>query len=248
MRCEHVWLPMLSRKASVPFIFATVLLESLGIGIVIPILPDLIRRFSSDPDFVSKYLGYFMAAYALMQFIFSPILGRLADRFGRRPVLLSSIFGAAFTVATAYMADISDDTNRSANFGMIGAAFGIGFIIGTAIGGLISHWGPGAPFLAAAALNATNFLFGTFVLPESLALENRRPLVFTELNPFRSLIKVFTTPGILHAVWVFVLLSLAGNSHPSCTRISLPHLTTTLRQFGFRECPISSPDSFAQVR
>ena len=231
------------RKASVPFIFITVLLESLGIGIVIPILPDLIRRFSNDVDFVSKYLGYFMAVYALMQFVCSPILGRLADRFGRRPVLLSSMFGAsidyvimalapnltilfigrvisgmtgaAFSVATAYIADVSDDSNRSANFGMIGAAFGIGFIIGPAIGGLISHFGPSAPFIAAAVLNLLNFLFGYFVLPESLKPENKREIAFHQLNPFASLYKVFTTKGIMLFVWVFVLLFLAGNVHPA---------------------------------
>jgi DHA1 family tetracycline resistance protein-like MFS transporter len=231
------------RKASVPFIFATVLLESLGIGIIIPILPDLIRRFTLEPDYISKYLGYFMSVYALMQFVCSPILGRLSDRFGRRPVLLTSLFGSAFdyvimafapsllilfigrvisgmtgagaSVATAYMADISDDSNRSANFGMIGAAFGIGFIIGPAIGGLISHYGPSAPFLAAALLNALNFLFGYFVLPESLAPENRRPVAIHQLNPFGSLLKVFTTKGIFLFVWVFVLLFLAGNVHPA---------------------------------
>lgn len=234
---------MKARQASISFIFITVLLESLGIGIIIPILPDLIRRFSSDPDFVSKYLGYFMSVYALMQFVCSPVLGRLADRFGRRPVLLSSIFGAAidylimafapnltilfigrvisgmtgaaFTVATAYMADISDESNRSANFGLIGAAFGIGFIIGPAIGGGISHYGPEAPFIAAAVLNALNFFFGYFVLPESLKAENRREIAFHQLNPFGSLYKVFTTKGIQLFVWVFVLLFLAGNVHPS---------------------------------
>jgi DHA1 family tetracycline resistance protein-like MFS transporter len=234
---------MKARQASVVFICITVLLESLGIGIIIPILPDLIRRFSTDTDFVSKYLGYFMSVYALMQFVCSPILGRLADRFGRRPVLLSSIFGAAvdylimafapdltilfigriisgmtgaaFTVATAYMADISDESNRSANFGLIGASFGIGFIIGPAIGGVISHFGPSAPFMAAAALNALNFLFGYFVLPESLKPENRRELAFSQINPFKSLYKVFTTKGIQLFVWVFVLLFLAGNVHPA---------------------------------
>lgn len=129
--------------------------------------------------------------------------------------IISGMTGAAFTVATAYMADISDEKNRSANFGLIGAAFGIGFIVGPAIGGLISHWGPAAPFLAAAALNGLNSLFGAFVLPESLKPEDRRPIELSQLNPFRALYKVFTTPGILVYVWVYVFLYLAGNVHPS---------------------------------
>jgi MFS transporter, DHA1 family, tetracycline resistance protein len=231
------------RKASVPFIFATIFLDSLGIGIVLPILPDLIRRFASDPDFVSRYLGYFMSVYALMQFIASPVLGILSDRFGRRPILLSSLLGAgldylvmafapnlivlfigrlvsgltgaSFTVATAYMADISDDTNRSSNFGMIGAAFGLGFIVGPAIGGLMGQLGPTAPFMAAAALNLLNFVFGYFILPESLAPENRRSVDISKMNPFTSLKKVLAPSKISLLIWVYALLYLAGNSHPS---------------------------------
>ncbi len=234
---------MITRKASVPFIFATIFLDSLGIGIIMPILPDLLRRFSTDIGFVSKYLGFFISSYALMQFIFSPILGTLSDRFGRRPILLASLFGAAFdylimafapnllilfigrviagmtgasfTVATAYMADISDDTNRSANFGMIGAAFGLGFIVGPALGGIIGHYGASTPFIAAAVLNLLNFAFGYFVLPESLATENRRRVEVRKMNPFSSLAKAFTTPGIAMFVWVYILLYLAGNVHPS---------------------------------
>lgn len=231
------------RKASVPFIFATIFLDSLGIGIVLPILPDLIRRFNSDPTFVSHYLGYFMAVYALMQFIASPVLGSLSDRFGRRPVLLTSLLGAgldyfvmalapnlwilfagrlvsglsgaSFTVATAYMADISDDKTRSANFGMIGAAFGLGFIIGPAIGGVMGHYGHAAPFVAAGVLNLLNFLFGVFVLPESLKPELRRKIQFKKLNPFTSLAKVLSFKNIAILIWVYIILYLAGNSHPS---------------------------------
>lgn len=231
------------RKASVPFIFGTIFLDSLGIGIVLPILPDLIRRFNSNPEFVSHYLGYFMAVYALMQFVASPVLGSLSDRFGRRPILIFSLLGAgldylvmafapnltvlfigrlisgltgaSFTVATAYMADISDDSNRSANFGMIGAAFGLGFIVGPAIGGLMGHFGPTAPFVAAAVLNLLNFAFGYFVLPESLSAENRRKIEWKKLNPFTSLVKVFSHKNISILIWVYVLLYLAGNSHPS---------------------------------
>jgi DHA1 family tetracycline resistance protein-like MFS transporter len=144
-----------SKKASVHFVFITILLDSLGIGLLIPVLPDVIRRFGTDPTFVNDYYGYFISVYALMQFVASPILGALADRFGRRPILLFSLLGAgldyilmafaptlwilflgrvisgltgaSMTVASSYMADVSDDSSRSANFGLIGAAWGVGF-------------------------------------------------------------------------------------------------------------------------
>ena len=233
----------LSSSASVKFIFATILLDSVGLGLIIPILPDLIRRFSSDPVFISQYYGYFISSYALIQFLASPVLGSISDRFGRRPVLLTSLFGAgadylvmayapnlailfigriisgltgaSHTVASAYMADISDDSNRSANFGMIGAAFGIGFIIGPLLGGLLATIGPHACFIAAAAMNLANFLFGLFVLPESLAPEKRRHIELTRLNPFASLSIAFKSSAILPLIWVFVVFVFAGQVHPS---------------------------------
>jgi DHA1 family tetracycline resistance protein-like MFS transporter len=234
---------MKSKKASVQFIFATILLDALGIGILIPIMPDLIRRFSSDPSFVSHYFGYFISVYALMQFMASPFLGALSDRFGRRPILLVSLAGAvldyilmafapnltilfigrviagltgaSMTVATAYMADISDDKTRSANFGMIGAAFGLGFIIGPAIGGAVGSFGHEYPFLAAAGLNLLNFIFGLLILPESLPAELRRKVNFKSLNPFKSLAKILRpSPGLL-MLWVYMLFVLAGQVHPS---------------------------------
>lgn len=232
-----------TRAASVKFIFATIFLDALGIGIVIPILPDLIRRFSSDQTFVSQYFGYFIAVYALMQFLASPVLGAISDRYGRRPVLLGSLLGAGLdyivmayapnlvilfigrviagltgashTVATAYMADISDDSNRSKNFGMIGAGWGLGFIIGPVIGGLVGQMGPHACFIAAAGLNLLNFAFGLFVLPESLAVENRRKIVVARLNPFKSLFKILRASPILSFIWVYILLFLAGSVHQS---------------------------------
>lgn len=234
---------MLEKKARVRFIFATILLDALGIGLLVPILPDLIRHFSHDPGFISRYYGYFISAYALMQFLASPVLGSLSDRFGRRPILLVSLLGAgldylimalspqlwilfigrvisgltgaSMTVATAYMADISDDTNRSANFGMIGAGWGAGFVIGPALGGILGSWGWRWPFFAAAFLNLLNFAFGLFVLPESLPASLRRRVEWRRLNPFASLLKVMRPSPVLGLIWIYILIFLAGQVHPS---------------------------------
>ncbi|WP_413585298.1 TCR/Tet family MFS transporter [Bdellovibrio sp. HCB274] len=229
--------------ASVRFIFATIFLDALGIGVLIPVFPEVIRRFGHDPSFVNHYFGYFISVYALMQFVASPVLGSLSDRYGRRPVLLISLLGAgldyllmafaptlgilfagrivsgltgaSMTVASSYMADISDDSNRSANFGMIGAAFGLGFIVGPALGGLLGHYGHQAPFIAAAVFNLLNFAFGYFILPESLDEAHRRKIELKRLNPLQSLAKVLFRPGMRILVWLYLLLSLAGQSHGS---------------------------------
>ncbi|MCE9598845.1 MAG: MFS transporter, partial [Spirochaetia bacterium] len=207
-----------SNKANVWFIFTTILLDAIGIGLLIPVMPDILRRFTNDPVIVSEYYGYFIGAYAIMQFFASPVLGSLSDRFGRKSILLISLLGAgldyifmafaptltllfigriisgltgaSMTVASSYMADISDDKNRSANFGMIGAGWGVGFIAGPMLGGLLAGFGPTAPFLVAAMLNILNFLFGVFVLPESLSLANRRQIQIKNLNPFTSIVKI----------------------------------------------------------
>lgn len=227
----------------VRFIFITVVLEMMGVGLIIPVLPDVIRRFVSDPAELNHLFGYFVALYALMQFVASPVLGALSDRFGRRPVLLSSLFGAAvdylvmafatslpilfigriisgltgagMTVANSYMADISNDENRAANFGLIGAGFGIGFIAGPVLGGLLGHFSPVAPFIGAAVLNMINFLFGLFILPESLDEAHRRHLEYKKLNPLSSLFKLLSQSHILIYLVTFGLMVLAGSVHPS---------------------------------
>ncbi|MFN3455114.1 MAG: MFS transporter, partial [Pseudobdellovibrio sp.] len=181
--------------------------------------------------------------YALLQFVCAPVLGRLSDKYGRRPVLLLSLFGAgvdyifmafapnlallfvgrmiagisgaSFTVATAYLADISDDTNRAKNFGLLGAGFGLGFIIGPAIGGLVASHGLTYPFLIAACFNLINFMFGYFVLPESLPQSLRRNFKISELNPFNSLKILTSMPAISALVLAYVLLQLAGQTHGS---------------------------------
>ena len=177
-----------------------------------------------------------------MQFVASPVLGSLSDRFGRRPILLVSLLGAALdylfmafapslpllylgrvisgltgasmTVASSYIADVSDDSNRAANFGMIGAGFGVGFIAGPALGGLLAAWGPKAPFLAAAVFNLCNFAFGLFVLPESLDLAQRRHVELKRLNPFASVLKVLRPSPYVFLIWVFFIIFLAGQVHP----------------------------------
>lgn len=227
----------------VRFIFVTVVLEMMGVGLIIPVLPDVIRRFVSDPAELNHLFGYFVAIYALMQFVASPVLGALSDRFGRRPILLSSLFGAAvdyllmafsttlpvlfvgriisgltgagMTVANSYMADISNDENRAANFGLIGAGFGIGFIAGPVLGGLLGHISPVAPFIGASVLNILNFLFGYFILPESLDVAHRRQLEYKKMNPLSSLIKLFSQNHIMIYLVTFGLVVLAGSVHPS---------------------------------
>jgi DHA1 family tetracycline resistance protein-like MFS transporter len=185
----------------------------------------------------SKYGGILLFVYAFMQFIFAPILGNLSDRYGRRPVLLLSLFGfgvdyvftafapsygwlfvgrtvagitgASFTTASAYIADVSTPENRAKNFGLIGAAFGLGFIIGPAIGGLLGKFGVRAPFIAAAILSLLNCIYGYFILPESLDPEHRRPFDWKRANPLGALMHLRKYPAIggLIASVTFVYLA-----------------------------------------
>lgn len=233
---------MTPRPAAVRFIFITVLLDAVGLGFIIPVLPDVLRRFSTDPTFVSEKFGWFIAVYALMQFAASPVLGSLSDRYGRRSILLGSLLGAgldycfmafaptlpllflgrvisgltgaSMTVASSYMADISDDSNRPANFGMIGAAWGLGFILGPLMGGMLTGLGHKAPFLAAAVLNTLNFMYGVFVLPESLPEDRRRRLSLAGLNPVRSIVRILSPSSFAAFIWIYFLVFLAGQVNP----------------------------------
>jgi DHA1 family tetracycline resistance protein-like MFS transporter len=205
-----------TRKAAIGFIFVTLLIDVMGWGLIIPVMPKLLSELKGLPvNEASSYGAWLIFAYAIMQFICAPIIGNLSDQYGRRPVLLSSLFafaidyiilavapsygwlflgriiagmtGASITTASAYIADVSTDENRAKNFGMIGAAFGLGFIIGPALGGLLAGLGLRAPFYAAAILCLLNAAYGFFVLPESLDKEHRRPFDWKKANPFGSL-------------------------------------------------------------
>ncbi|MCU0470135.1 MAG: TCR/Tet family MFS transporter [Arcicella sp.] len=232
------------RNPAIIFIFITILIDVLGIGIIIPVLPKIILELTGKGlSEASQYSGYLMASYAVMQFLFSPIIGGLSDKYGRRPVILASLFGffldylilvyaptlswlfvgrllagitgASFTTATAYIADISTDENRAKNFGMVGAAFGLGFIVGPSIGGILGSYGSRVPFMFAAGLTLINALYGYFVLPESLKMENRRAFDWKRANPVGSLKNLGRYPALLGLVGALFCLQIAGQTHPS---------------------------------
>jgi DHA1 family tetracycline resistance protein-like MFS transporter len=214
------------RQAALGFIMATLLIDVMGFAIVIPVFPDLIKGLiHSDLSHASSYAAWLAVAYAATQFLFSPLVGNLSDRFGRRPVLLCSLLGfcadylfqafaptigwlfvgrllagltgASFTTASAYIADISPPEKRAANFGLIGVAFGLGFIIGPFIGGLLGSINIHYPFIAAAILAFLNAAYGYFILPESLVPENRRRLELKKANPVGTLMKLSKYKAVL---------------------------------------------------
>lgn len=231
-----------NKKAAIGFIFFTLLIDSIGFGLIIPVTPELIETLlgSKNTSLASQYGGWLMFAYAAMQFLFAPVLGNLSDKYGRRPVLLFSLFGfgmdylltsfapsivwlfvgrtiagitgASFTTASAYIADVSTPENRAQNFGMIGAAFGLGFIIGPLIGGLLGDFGPRVPFMVAAGLALTNWLYGYFVLPESLDKGNRRNFDWKRANPVGSIMQLKKYPAVGALMISMTLVFLAAHS------------------------------------
>ncbi len=232
------------RSASLAFIFITVLVDVIGLGIIIPVMPALIMELTGGGlSEASLYAGWITFVYAATQFIFAPVIGGLSDRFGRRPVLLtallgfglnyillglaptifwlflgrflSGITGASFTTASAYIADISKPEQRSQNFGLIGAAFGLGFIIGPALGGVLGEYGPRIPFFASAGITLLNVLYGYFILPESLAKENRRAFNWKRANPFGAFKHLKKYPKIWGLAGVFFMIQIANHSTQS---------------------------------
>ena len=229
------------RNAAVGFIFITLLIDIIGFGIIIPVIPSLIAHLKNvDISTASKYGSLLMFSYAVVQFICAPILGNLSDKYGRRPVLLFSLFGfginylfmalaptygwlflgriiagitgASMTTGAAYIADNSTAENRAKNFGMIGAAFGLGFIIGPVIGGLLGGFGTRVPFYAAAALALLNWIYGYFVLPESLQKEHRRSFEWKRANPVGSLLHLKKYPAISGLALAILFVYIAAHA------------------------------------
>ncbi len=225
-------------------ILITVLLDMIGVGIIVPVLPELLEDLTGGSVADAAVIGgYLVFAYAFMQFVFSPVLGNLSDRFGRRPVLLLSLLGltfdylmmsiapfvwylfigriiagiagAALATATAYMADITPPHKRTHRFGLIGAAFGLGFIIGPVIGGELGELGPRVPFYAAAALAFANFLFGLLVLPESLPKASRRKFDIRRANPLGAVMALRQYSSVLWLLAVLFFLQLATQALPT---------------------------------
>ena len=228
-------------QAALGFIFITMLIDVIGWGIIIPVIPGLIEELiQGDISEAAKVGGWITFAYAITQFIFAPLIGNLSDQYGRRPIILISLLGftldyillalapsitwlfigriiagitgASITTASAYIADISTIENRAKNFGMIGAAFGLGFIIGPVIGGLLGQYGARVPFYAAAALCFLNFLYGYFILPESLPKEKRSVLNLKKANPIGSFLHLKKYPKLIGLASSMFLLYVASHA------------------------------------
>ena len=229
------------KPAAIIFIFVTVLIDVTGFGLIIPVFPRLIRELTHESlSAASQYGGWLLFAYSFVQFLSAPIVGGLSDRFGRKPVLLGSlagftadyvflsfapsigwlfvgrviagIMGASYSTGYAYIADISEPEKRAANFGLIGVAFGLGFIIGPFLGGVLGQFGSRIPFFAAAGISFVNFLFGLFVLPESLKKENRRPFQVRDTNPLAAIANLRQYPLIAGMFVSFFFVCVASHA------------------------------------
>ncbi|MGH9330052.1 MAG: TCR/Tet family MFS transporter [Vicinamibacterales bacterium] len=255
---------------AVIFVLITVLLDTIGFGLVLPVLPELIVELTGEGlSRAAIYGGWLAFVYAVLQFVCAPVLGNLSDRFGRRPVLLyavsslgidygimglaptlawlfvgraiAGIAGASFTPAYAYIADITPPEKRAQQFGLIGAAFGGGFIIGPAIGGLLGELGPRAPFFTAAVLSLLNFTYGVFVMPESLPPASRRAFEWTRANPLGTLLQIRKYPVVLGLLIALFLWQLAHQVMPSTWAYY------TMSRFGWSEAIVGASLAFVGV-
>ncbi len=232
------------KNRAIVFILITLMIDAIGIGIVFPIMPDLMDRVGAgDTGQGALWGGLLMTAYAGALFLCGPIVGSISDTVGRRPVLIAALVmlavdyvimalagsywlllvgrtlaglaGATYITATAYVADISSPQEKAANFGLIGAAFGVGFVLGPAVGGIAAEISIAAPFWIAAVLSAGNALFGLFVLPESLTAERRRPFGKRDLNPFKSIFDAFRLPGLAVPLLCIFVFEFANMVYPT---------------------------------
>ncbi|SDO07035.1 TCR/Tet family MFS transporter [Phyllobacterium sp. OV277] len=235
--------PVLAKRG-LTLVFVMLLLDVIGIAIIVPVMPAYLEELTgSDVSHAAIDGGWLLFVYAAMQFVFAPLIGNLSDRYGRRPVLLASVFtfaidnlicalatsfgilfigrvlagisGASFSTASAYIADVSTDENRAKNFGLLGIAFGVGFILGPIIGGLLGEFGPRVPFYGAALIAFLNFIVAYFFLPETLDVKNRRTFDWKRANPLGALKQMRGHRGILWIGLVFFMLTLGHMAYPS---------------------------------
>jgi DHA1 family tetracycline resistance protein-like MFS transporter len=233
----------MNNRLAVTFILITTVLDSMGIGLIMPVMPDLIREIDGgDLGQAALWGGILATIFAVMQFLFGPTIGSLSDRFGRRPILLISLVIMAFdyvlmavagtmwlliigriiggitaatqSTAAAYMADISKPEEKAANFGLIGAAFGVGFVLGPLIGGVLAEYGTRAPFWAAAFLAAANAIFGYFVLPETVTDRIRRPFSIRRANPLGAFKHIGQLPGLKRLMMIIFVYAIAFFVYP----------------------------------
>ena len=234
----------MNKRRALAFIFVTVLLDSIGFGVILPVMPELIIDVTGETlAQAARYGGWLLFIYAVMQFFSAPIMGNLSDRFGRRPVLLISLFAfgldyilmgwaptlgwlffgrfiagisaSTYGIANAYIADIFPPEERAQNFGLMGAAFGVGFIVGPVIGGFLGEIGPRIPFFATAGLAFTNAAYGYFVLPETLTADHRRPFEIGRSNPLGAIRRLGKYPMVIGLAATYFVYLVAHHSLPT---------------------------------
>ena len=249
-------------RRALAFLLATIFIDTVGFGIIIPVLPNLLMDLLDGTlSTAALYGGWLMFAFSALQFVSAPILGNLSDHYGRRPVLLGSlaafaadfvvmglattvgwlflgralsgVFSATYPVASAYVADVTTPEQRARSFGLMGAAWGLGFVVGPAIGGLLGEANPRLPFFVAAGLAAANVLYGYFVIPESLAPANRRPFSLARSNPIGAFRQMRRYPVVLGLLGALFLYHFAHDANPATwTYVTMAKFNWTTREVG----------------